>query len=253
MSLYHHVRDKEDLLDGVCALVMRDFRFPDEDRPWIEVAREGAREWRRVLRAHPNVIALWAERQRPMTDLESLMPMEFALRVIGRAGMDEREGVLVFNVIGGYIMGVVMMEVGAMFSAGTARGGKTLDLNAVHSKLPRPSRSLPPERLPCIVAALPHLAECDPDEQFEFGLDLLLAGIQAEVGARLTASPQPELRPHLAEDLQRLAQIAVGVVGRHDRAHPRLTLGDRREHDRRAEHPSSNRRTANAACRSSSR
>lgn len=185
MSLYHHVRDKEDLLDGVCALVMRDFRFPDEDRPWIEVARDGAREWRRVLRDHPNVIALWADRQRPMTDLESLMPMEFALRVIGRAGIDEREGVLVFNVLGGYIMGVVMMEVGAMFSAGTARGGKAVDLNAVHSKLPDGAfaQFLPPERLPCIIAALPHLAECDPDEQFEFGLDLLLAGIQARVVA----------------------------------------------------------------------
>lgn len=185
MSLYHHVRDKEDLLDGVCALVMRDFRFPDEDRPWIEVARDGAREWRRVLRDHPNVIALWADRQRPMTDLESLMPMEFALRVIGRAGIDEREGVLVFNVLGGYIMGVVMMEVGAMFSAGTTRGGKSVDLNAVHSKLPDEAfaQFLPPERLPCIVSALPHLAECDPDEQFEFGLDLLLAGIQARVVA----------------------------------------------------------------------
>ena len=185
MSLYHHVRDKEDLLDAVCARVMRDFRYPDEDRPWVEVARDGAGEWRRVLRAHPNVIALWAERQRPMNDLESLMPMEFALRVIGRAGMDAREGVRVFNVIGGYIMGVVMMEVGAMFSAGTTRGKKTLDLDTVHSKLPDEavSRPLPEELLPCIVAALPHLAECDPDDQFEFGLDLLLAGIQAKVGA----------------------------------------------------------------------
>jgi len=183
MSLYHHVRDKEDLLDAICAKVMCDFHYPDEDRPWIEVARDGAREWRRVLRDHPNVIALWAERQRPMTDLEALMPMEFALRVISRAGMDAREGVLVFNVIGGYIMGVVMMEVGAMFSAGTNRGGRSLDLGAVHSKLPDEAfaQVLPPERLPCLVAALPHLAECDPNEQFEFGLDLLLAGIQARV------------------------------------------------------------------------
>ena len=49
MSLYHYVQDKDDLLDGVCARVMQDFRYPDEDRPWIEVARDGAREWRRVL------------------------------------------------------------------------------------------------------------------------------------------------------------------------------------------------------------
>ena len=184
MSLYHHVRDKEDLLDGICAAVMRDFRFPDEDRPWIEVARDGAREWRRVLRDHPNVIALWADRQRPMTELESLMPMEFALRVIQRAGIDEREGVLIFNVLGGFIMGVVMMEVGAMFSAGTTRA-KAVDRDALHSKLPDEAfvQFLPEDQVPCIVAALPHLAACDPDEQFEFGLDLLLAGIESRVAA----------------------------------------------------------------------
>ena len=185
MSLYHHVRDKEDLLDGICAGVMRDFRYPDEDRPWIEVARDGAREWRRVLREHPNVIALWADRQRPMTELESLMPMEFALRVISRAGIDAREGVQVFNVLGGYIMGVVMMEVGAMFSAGTARSVQGVSTStAVHAKIPDEAfaQFLPVDRLPCIVDALPHLAECDPDEQFEFGLDLLLAGIEARVG-----------------------------------------------------------------------
>lgn len=182
MSLYHHVRDKEDLLDGICAAVMQDFRYPDEDRPWIEVVRDGAREWRRVLRDHPNVIAVWADRQSPMTDLEGLMPMEFALRVIGRAGIEAREGVLVFNVLGGYIMGVVMMEVGAMFS-GPAHGAKAAGAPAVHSKFPREAfdTSWPTDRIPCITAALPHLAACDPDEQFEFGLDLMLAGIQARV------------------------------------------------------------------------
>lgn len=183
MSLYHHVRDKEDLLDGICTRVMQDFRFPDEDRPWIEVARDGAREWRRVLRDHPNVMAVWAERQRPMTDLDGLLPMEFALRAIGRAGIDAREGVQVFNVLGGYIMGVVMMEVGAMFSAGTNDRPQAAQL---HAKMGDDvfTASVQADRLPCIAAALPHFASCDPDEQFEFGLDLMLAGIEARVATR---------------------------------------------------------------------
>lgn len=171
MSLYHYVRDKDDLLDGVCAMVMREFRYPDEDRPWIEVARDGAREWRRVLREHPNVIALWADRQRPMTELEALMPMEFALRVIARAGIDDREGVLVFNVLGGYIMGFVMMETGRMFTAGAVEADAS-DVELV-------TRTFPADQLPCIAAALPHLAANDPDEQFELGLDLMLAGLRA--------------------------------------------------------------------------
>lgn len=170
MSLYNHVHDKEDLLDGICALVMSEFRFPDEDRPWIDVARDGAREWRRVLRLHPNVISLFAERRKPMTDIGALQPMEFALRAIGRAGIPPRETVQIFNVMGGYIMGVVMMEVGRMFNAG-AMDKDQPDLAAIAAQFPA-------EQLPHVAAALPHLAECDPDEQFDVGLELLLAGMK---------------------------------------------------------------------------
>jgi len=182
MSLYHHVRDKDDLLDGICAQVMHEFRFPDEDRPWVEVARDGAREWRRVLKAHPNVMTLWADRQQPLDDVRALMPMEFALRVIHRTGVDDREAVRIFNVLGGYIMGVVIMETGGLFSAGTTGGADRSELHDTAGS--DPASLVPADLLPCIAASMPHLAECDPDEQFEFGLDLLLAGIEARLSAR---------------------------------------------------------------------
>ena len=176
MSLYHHVADKDDLLDGVCARVMTDFRIPEGDeRPWIERARHGAREWRRVLKSHPNVIALFAERSKPMTEVDSLRPMEHALSLIMESGADEREAVQVFNVMGGFIMGFVMMETGQMFTAGA------LDANEPDPKMVAPT--FPAAQLPCIAAALPHLATCDPDEQFEFGLDLLFGGLQTRFPA----------------------------------------------------------------------
>jgi AcrR family transcriptional regulator len=178
MSLYHHVTDKDDLLDGVCARIMTDFRIPeDDDRPWTERARHGAREWRRVLKSHPNVVALFAERSKPMTEVSALLPMEYALSLIMESGADEREAVQVFNVMGGYIMGFVMMETGQMFTAGA--------LDAQHPDPVAVATTFPTAQLPCIAAALPHLATCDPDEQFEFGLDLLLGGLQARFsGAR---------------------------------------------------------------------
>src|SRR3970040_1197614 len=49
MSLYNHVRDKDDLIDAICVRVMQDFRFGDPDAPWLERAGFAAREWRRVL------------------------------------------------------------------------------------------------------------------------------------------------------------------------------------------------------------
>ena len=50
MSLYHHVEDKEDLLDGICEHVMAGFDFPDLVDDWAENCRRGARAWRRSCR-----------------------------------------------------------------------------------------------------------------------------------------------------------------------------------------------------------
>ena len=45
-------------------------------------------------------------------------------------------------------------------------------------------RTFPADQLPCIAAAMPHLAANDPDEQFELGLDLMLAGLRARFADR---------------------------------------------------------------------
>jgi TetR/AcrR family transcriptional regulator, tetracycline repressor protein len=177
MSLYHHVRDKDDLLGGICSLVMQEFDIPEhDDRPWDERARSGAQEWRTVLKRHPNVIALFAERTKPVTDVDALRPMEYALSLIMEAGLDEREAVQVFNVLGGYIMGFVMMETGRMFTAGA--------VDAESPDVDLATRAFPADQLPCIAMALPHLAANDPDEQFELGLDLMLAGLGSRFADR---------------------------------------------------------------------
>ena len=177
MSLYHHVEDKDDLLGGVCSLVMQEFDIPEhDDRPWDQRTRSGAQQWRSVLKSHPNVISLFAERSKPVTDVDALRPMEYALSLFMETGLDEREAVQVFNVLGGYIMGFVMMETGRMFTAGAVEADAS-DVELV-------MRTFPADQLPCIAAALPHLAANDPDEQFELGLDLMLAGLRARFAAR---------------------------------------------------------------------
>src|ERR1043166_7816853 len=80
MSLYNHVQDKEDILDSICEAVLSEFRTPDADG-WSEGARQAAREYRRLLLAHPTVITLMTERKRPFTTPESLRAYEFALEV----------------------------------------------------------------------------------------------------------------------------------------------------------------------------
>jgi AcrR family transcriptional regulator len=169
MSLYNHVRDKEDLLDGVVDLVMRGFAFPEArtDGDWVSYGRSIARSWRDVLKAHPNVVALFAHRHKPMRSFESLRPMEVGLQALREMGLSVEDSVRAFQVIGGYIMGHVMMESGQTFTPGDEG---ELDVLA---------RDLPAHELPCIAAALPFMADRDVDAQFEFGLDLMLDGLRA--------------------------------------------------------------------------
>src|SRR5262249_43332556 len=51
MSLYNHVRDKDDILDAICEEVLTEFRVPAETE-LAPAARAAASEYRRLLLAH---------------------------------------------------------------------------------------------------------------------------------------------------------------------------------------------------------
>ena len=172
MSLYNHVADKDDLLDGIVELVMSEFRVPQDTGDWFQAGREAAREWRRLLREHPQVIQVFAERSKPLESATALLPTEFALTCLRNLGLSPEEAGEVFHAIGGYIFGFVLMETRQMFGA------------------PGPEGITPDELRASIPADLPRVAECfpamcsvEPDTQFEAGLDLFLLGLRAKVEA----------------------------------------------------------------------
>jgi AcrR family transcriptional regulator len=170
MSLYHHVEDKEDLLDGVCERVMATFEFPEATDDWAENCRRGARAWRRLLQTHPAVMRLFAEQRGPVRSIDSMRPMEYALRLLRSAGLSDRDTAQAFHAFGGYIQGFVMMELGSIVGVGDQEHAKA------HAEL----AAALPEDFATLQAVAPHFAECDTDEQFEFGLDLLIRGLEAK-------------------------------------------------------------------------
>jgi len=168
MSLYNHVRDKDDLLQGVCEGIMSRYEFPDGGGDWVERAKAGARAWRSLLQAHPDLVRLFAETHGPApSSPESLRPTEFALRLFREAGLSDRDTVQAFHAFGGYIQGFVMME-----------GGSIKERHEEHF-----AGQIPEEAFPMLAAVSRYWADCDPDEQFEFGLDLLMRGLEAKVAA----------------------------------------------------------------------
>jgi AcrR family transcriptional regulator len=175
MSLYNHVEDKEAILDGILEVVMAEFEFPEETGDWEADVRAGARAWRRLMIDHPTVIALFAESKHPASSPERLRPMEWAFDLLGRGGLSEDEVVHAFRAIGGYIMGSVLNEV-----ANPVPGMGDRDHRAEHEQL---AGALPPAEFPNLVRLLPLMAECDAEVDFEFGLDLLIAGLRAKIDA----------------------------------------------------------------------
>ena len=171
MSLYNHVQDKDDLLQGICDRVMGDFVFPEPTEDWAEMCKAGARSWRNVLQAHPDVMRLFAETHGPSPlSPGALLPTEFALRLLREGGLSDRDTVQAFHALGGYIQGFVMMEGGSIHKS-EAAGGIFEDA----------STQLDPDAFPALRAVSRYFADCSADEQFEFGLDLLVRGLQAKV------------------------------------------------------------------------
>jgi len=171
MSLYNHVEDKHDILDGICERVMAEFEFPEPANDWAEACRRGARSWRRLLKAHPDVMRLFAEERGPVTSVDSMRPMEYALQLFRQAGLSDRDTAQAFHAFGGYIQGFVIMEMGSM------AGGTTKSHLERHKEI---TAELP-EEFEALRAVDPYFAECEPDEQFEFGLDLLIRGVLERV------------------------------------------------------------------------
>lgn len=174
MSLYNHVQDKEDILDGICEHVLAQFRVPQVES-WVESARLGAREFRRLLMAHPNVIRLMTDQKSAFTSAESLRGYEFALDVFRSAGLSVADSVKAFHAFGGYIFGFVMMELGLMVG-----GPEDEEHVRTHEAM---TRFVASAELPRFREALPYFIDCDIEEQFEFGLDLLIQGIRARIAS----------------------------------------------------------------------
>ena len=175
MSLYNHVADKDDVLAGIVERVMSEYDTPPSRGDWREDARNAAREWRRMLSLHPNVMPLMAERRKPLTTPDAVRPMDAAIGILRAAGLDVRDAAQTFQAFGSYIMGFVMMEQGLMFGQ---PDGDDPFTSAEHEQF---ARMVAAGELPHLMEALPVLHACALDDQFELGLDLLIRGVESKL------------------------------------------------------------------------
>jgi AcrR family transcriptional regulator len=171
MSLYNHVPGKEALLDGMVDLVWEEIDSPSTDADWRTAMRTRALQTRDALRRHPWAIGIMEARSAPGP--ENIRVHEAVLACLRGAGFSLAETVHAYNLQDSYIYGFTLQEKALPAEMDSPEGGAAVAAR----QLP----FMPPGELPFLREMVgEHIARNGFDFQgeFEFGLDLILDGLE---------------------------------------------------------------------------
>jgi AcrR family transcriptional regulator len=174
MSLYNHVANKHDILDGMVDLVFSEIALPSDQVDWKTAMRQRALSAHEALLRHPWATSLMQSRTRPGP--ATLRHHDAVIGCLRAAGFTVEMAAHAFSVIDGYIYGFALQQINLpshTSAEAVALAGDIL-------------RQLPANEYP-------HLAEMivehgmkpgyDYADEFEFGLDLILDGVERLRGA----------------------------------------------------------------------
>jgi AcrR family transcriptional regulator len=170
MSLYNHVRNKDALLDLVGELLTtRILARYDATAPggWQPRARSMATAWWDVGREHPNAFTVVADR--PMSGPAGVEMLAACMRIFTDDGYSIEDAVRAFQTAGAWVIGIVQQEINMIARLLAGGGFAAADIPPQYAALVDFQRI-------CI--------DTPADVRFQRGLDILLAGIAAELGPR---------------------------------------------------------------------
>lgn len=178
MALYWHFRSKDELLDDMAARIFEEVDLAvDASAAWQEQLRALLGSMVSVLRAHPSTAILLSTRT--ASSEGGLRATEVVLDILGRGGFSPTQATQIARHSLSTVTNLVSGEPGVV---AREESGELIDARRRARVL---LESLPPERYPRLVEAAAPLSESvDPDTYFGFGLDLLLAGIEAIAARR---------------------------------------------------------------------
>ncbi|MEV0233084.1 TetR/AcrR family transcriptional regulator C-terminal domain-containing protein [Nonomuraea sp. NPDC050786] len=180
-SLYAHVANKEELLELIYERVLGEIELPERDPSrWKDQLRAYAMEVHRVLTAHADVARV-ALASVPSGE-NSILAGEFVFGLLIEAGMSPREASLSMDRIHLYVTGDAYegsLHYARMRAAGLDDPREYFERFA--GQLADYYRALPTERFPHIQKFVDDLIADDGEERFRYGLELLLAGIEARM------------------------------------------------------------------------
>jgi Bacterial regulatory proteins, tetR family./Tetracyclin repressor, C-terminal all-alpha domain. len=177
-SFYWHVKDKDQLIDLVMDQIATEVRLDDDaGRPWRERAAYLAREFHAIGKRHRNVAALYGARisMGPNT----LLAMDHLLEVLRAGGFERDRLTLAFSSLMTYALGSAVMESRDLSGPG-AEGKSAEEMQAMFAEM---LASLPADQFPNLVRLIAegNSGNVDDDAQFEYGLQSMLNGMEADL------------------------------------------------------------------------
>lgn len=166
MTIYYHVPNKEQIVEGMVATVMGEIELPEPGEPWKPAIRRMALSARDTLMRHP-----WATTRIMTAGLtpERLRYMESILGCFRAGGFTPYQTHLAYHAIESHIVGFTLWLAGMNLPD---------DIGDIAADV---MRQVPADEYPAFIEHIgEHLREHrDTDVgAFEFGLDLVLDGLE---------------------------------------------------------------------------
>lgn len=173
MSLYNHVKNKDELLDGMIDVVFGEIELPADAIDWKSAMRRRAVSARAALSRHRWAIGLMESRASPGP--ATLRHHDGVLGTLRRAGFSVAMAAHAFSALDSYIYGFALQEASLPFDTAEQTADVVQTILA----------EVPADRYPHLTEmAVEHVLKpgYDYGDEFEFGLDVLLDGLERAAG-----------------------------------------------------------------------
>ncbi|GAA2832503.1 TetR/AcrR family transcriptional regulator [Kribbella solani] len=169
MALYTYFRNKDDLYDAVRNHLMSLLPPVPPEVPWPDQVRAVCRSLRLLMLQHPCLVQLLGGR--PLSGHETARVAEGLLGVLRAAGFAPEAAARTHTTLFTYVLGSASWEIQMAAERRDPEAWRRLRVSI---------ESLSAREFPAVVELAPELARTTGgDEQFDYGLDLLLSGLQA--------------------------------------------------------------------------
>lgn len=115
MALYHHVRNKDDLLDSLVERLLAELPLPDPALPWEQRLRQLANALRETAVRHPDAFQMLLGR--PVATADAVNVREAVYAALRDAGVPDELVPRAERLLSTFVLGFAASEAGGRFSA----------------------------------------------------------------------------------------------------------------------------------------